>query len=247
MVTPPAGATDDGPADGTPDGTPDESPGIGASPGDRSAPGYPVVLYLAGRPCLVVGAGPVAARKARGLLEAGARVTVVAPRTGPAVEAMIEAGSVTLEARHYRGGEAARYHLVITATGDPSVDGVVVADAVAAGVLVDSADGDRPGTVQLPAVLRRGPVTVALSTGGSSPALARWLRDRIAETLPPGLPMVAALVEEARNEVRASGRATGSVEWAGLLDRVVLPLVEAGRIDEAREALRHAVRPTGDG
>ncbi len=70
--------------------------------------------------------------------------------------------------------------LVVTATGDPSVDASVVADAVAAGVLVNRADGDRSGTVQLPAVLRRGPVTVAVSTGGASPALARWLRDRIA-------------------------------------------------------------------
>ena len=125
-----------------------------------------------------------------------------------------------------------------TATGDPSVDGAVVADARAAGVLVNSADGDRPGTVRLPAVLRRGPVTVAVSTGGASPALARWLRDRIAGSLPPGLETVAELVDEARAERRGSGRPTDSVDWAALLDDVVLPLVEAGRIDEARAALR---------
>ncbi len=209
--------------------------------GDRSAPDYPVMLALAGRPCLVVGGGPVAARKAGGLVEVGAMVTVVTPRTSPPVEALVEAGTVGLELRPYRDGEAARYDLVVTATGDPAVDASVVADAVAAGVLVNSADGDRPGTVQLPAVLRRGPVTVAVATGGASPALARWLRDRIADSLPTALATVADLVEEARSEVRASGRSTDSVDWSGLLDRVV-PLVEDGRIDEARGALRDGWR-----
>ena len=152
---------------------------------------------------------------------------------------MVEAGTVGLELRPYRDGEAARYDLVVTATGDPSVDASVVADAVAAGVLVNRADGDRSGTVQLPAVLRRGPVTVAVATGGASPALARWLRDRIADLLPTPLATVADLVEEARSEMRASGRSTDSVDWSGLLDRVV-PLVEGGRIDEARVAVRDA-------
>ncbi len=206
----------------------------------RPAPDYPVMLSLAGRPCLVVGGGPVAARKARGLVAAGAVVTVVAPRASAPMAELVGEGSVALELRPYGDGEAGHYDLAVTATGDPSVDGLVVADATAAGVLVNSADGARPGTIQLPAVLRRGPVTVAVATGGGSPALARWLRDRIADALPPQLATVADLVDEARNQVRASGRSTDSVDWSRLLDRVVLPLVEADRIDEARSALREA-------
>jgi siroheme synthase-like protein len=114
-------------------------------------------------------------------------------------------------------------------------------------VLVNSADGDRPGTVQLPAVIRRGRVTVAVATGGASPALAKWLSERIDAALPPGLATVAALVDEARSALRASGRPTDSVDWAGLLDTVVLPLVEADRIEEARTALRHAWEQSGVG
>jgi precorrin-2 dehydrogenase / sirohydrochlorin ferrochelatase len=209
------------------------------SPGD-AALGYPVVLAVAGRPCLVVGGGPVAFRRTQGLVEAGARVTVVTLRASPSLQTLADRGAVTLETRAYEAGEAARYELVMTATGDPSVDGLVVADAVAGGVLVNSADGDRPGTVQLPAVIRRGSVTVAVGTGGASPALARWLSDRIAAGLPPRLATVATLVEEARTAVRASGRPTGSVDWAGLVDSVVLPLVEADRIEDARTALRRA-------
>jgi len=224
----------------------DMTPASGADGGaGRTAPDYPVFLSLAGRPCLVVGAGPVATRKSQGLVEAGATVTVVAPGTSPAMDALVEAGSVALERRPYRDGEAAAYDLVVTATGATLVDEAVIDDARSAGVPVNGADGDRPGTVRLPAVLRRGAVTVAVATGGTSPALARWLRDRIARSLPPGLETLAALVEEARSEVRASGQATDSVDWAGLLDGVVLPLVEEERIDEARGALRDAWLQSG--
>jgi precorrin-2 dehydrogenase/sirohydrochlorin ferrochelatase len=182
----------------------------------------------------------VAARKSRGLTEAGADVTVVSPATDPAMDALVEAGSVVLERRPYRPGEAVPYALVVTATGVPSVDQTVVDDARGAGVPVNSADGDRPGTVRLPAVIRRGAVTVAVSTGGTSPALAQWLRDRIAGALPPELETLVALVDEARSEVRASGRSTDSVDWVGSIDQIVLPLVAEDRIDEARAALRKA-------
>jgi siroheme synthase-like protein len=230
-----------------------EPPGP-AAPAGRGGPGYPVVLDVLGRRCLVVGGGPVAARRARGLLDAGAVVTVVAPRVVSAIEEMVSGprepnggrpAPVDVELRPYRQAEAGRFDLVVTATGDPAVDSSVVADARAAGVPVASATGDIPGTLRLPAVLRRGPVTVAVSTGGASPALSLWLRDRIAGSLPPGLETVAALLDEARSEMRASGRSTDSVDWATLLEDHVLPLVEAGRLDDARAALRPGGRQPG--
>ncbi len=184
----------------------------------------------------------MAARKVRTLADAGARVTVVALDLAQPVDGADDLDELaTVERRPYRSGEAAAFDLVVTATGDPAVDDAVVADARAARVLVNSADSSRPGDVRLPAVLHRGPVTVAVSTGGASPALARWLRDRITAALPTGLETVASLVEEARAEWRASGRPTGAVAWATLLDDHVVPLVEAGRIDDARDALRAAL------
>ncbi len=218
----------------------DDGGGSGHPGRTESARPYPVVLSLAGRACLVVGGGPVGVRRAEGLLESGALVTVVALRADPALAPLADTGAIVLEERAYRPGEAAHYEFVVTATGDPSVDAAVLGDASAAGVLVNSADTDRPGTVQLPAVIRRGTVTVAVATGGASPALAGWLADRIAASLPPRLATVAALVEEARATLRASGRPTGSVAWGDLIDSVVLPLVENDRIDEARVALRDA-------
>jgi precorrin-2 dehydrogenase / sirohydrochlorin ferrochelatase len=217
----------------------------------HSAPGYPVILDLAGRRCLVVGGGPVAARRALGLLAAGARVTVVAPQVAAAIDRMVTptlpaatgpgaataGGTLNVERRRYEAGEASRYDLVATATGVPEVDQVVVSDAVAAGVPVNSADRHSPGSVQLPAVHRDGPVVVAVSTGGASPALARWLRDRIAGSLPPSLAVVAELLEEARVAVKEAGRSTDSIDWEAAIAELVVPLVESGRVDEARSEL----------
>ena len=216
--------------------TPTPGPGPPGPAGTgRPATGYPVVLDVTGRRCLVVGGGPVAARRARGLAAAGARVTVVAPRTVAAID---DDPGLAVERRPYRRGEAAGFHLVVTATGDPEVDRAVVDDAVAAAVLVGSADQAVPGTMQLPAVHRDGPVTVAVSTGGTSPGLARWLRTRIASTLPAGTGVLADLLEEARREMQAAGRPTDSVDWQQVLDDQLVPLIEAGRVDEAREVLR---------
>src|SRR5580765_7444746 len=115
------------------------------------------MLDVAGEPVLVVGAGPVAARKVRDLVACGALVTVVAAKVGDECR---EAGATTLEQRPYRAGEAAGYRLVVTATGMPAVDGRVAADARAAGVWVNAADDPTNCTFILPAVLRRGPVTL---------------------------------------------------------------------------------------
>jgi siroheme synthase-like protein len=219
-------------------------------------PDYPVVLTVAGRRCLVVGAGPVAARKVRGLLRAGARVTVVAPRWSESMQGLVRewdedasvaeagTGTVELDRRPYRPGEAADYALVVTATGTAAVDTQVVSDATAAGVLVNSADGDTPGTVTLPAVHRQGAVTIGVSTGGASPALARWLRNRIADDLPAELATVALLLEEFRDR-RLAGSPAGSVDWVALIEDELIPLVAAGRVEEARARLVGPGRPFG--
>ncbi|HUA93904.1 MAG TPA: bifunctional precorrin-2 dehydrogenase/sirohydrochlorin ferrochelatase [Acidimicrobiales bacterium] len=198
---------------------------------------YPVVLRVAGRPCLVVGGGPVAARKCAGLVDCGALVTVVAPRVDPSIEAM----GTTVRRRRYRSGEAGHYRLVVTATGIPEIDGQVSADAEAAGVWVNSADDPDRCTFVLPSVHRDSPVTVAVSTGGSSPALAAWLRRRIGEDVGPGLGTLATLMEEARHDLRARGRDTGSVDWRALLDGPLPELVRSGDLKAARALLAQAV------
>ena len=209
------------------------------SAGAESVVGYPVTLLVAGRHCLVVGAGPIAARKATGLLAAGAVVTVVAPKVSAAMEALA-GDALRIQRRPYRPGEAADYRLVVTATGDPAVDGTVSADAEAAGVWVNAADDPAHCSFYLPALSRRGPVSVAVSTDGTSPALASWLRDRLDSELgPPGeLEALVDLLAAARAEIRGAGGRTEGLNWRGALDSDMLELIRSGQVDQARERLR---------
>src|SRR5580693_4235884 len=149
-----------------------------------AAPMYPVVLRIEGRRCLVVGGGPVAARKVHGLLECGALVTVVAPDVDGSIDALSSTypGTLAIERRPYRSGEAAEYRLVVTATGT-DVDRLVAADAEFARIWVNSADDAAHCTFILPSVHRDGPVSLSVSTGGASPALASWLRRSVAASL----------------------------------------------------------------
>jgi siroheme synthase-like protein len=211
-------------------------------------PLYPVNLVVDGRPCLVVGGGPVAARKARDLAEAGARVTVVAPELAAAVSELTAAPGwdVTAEAREYRPGEAGDYRLVVAATGDPALAQRVYDDAEAAGVWINSADDPERCTVTLPARLHQGRLTVAVSTGGHSPAVAAWLRDRLADQLGPEYDRLIGLLAEERQRVRDAGRATEGLDWRSALDSGILELIRAGRLEAARERLRACLSSSSD-
>jgi precorrin-2 dehydrogenase len=201
---------------------------------------YPVSLDVAGRACLVVGGGRVAARKARTLLDCGAVVTVVAPTLAPEMEALTDRINV-VERRVYGAGDAAGFRLVVTATGRPDVDSAVHADAETAGVWVNSADDRAHSSFILPAVYRDGAVTVSVSTGGLSPALSSWLRDRLASECGEGLGALVAIIGEARAELKRAGRSSDSVDWVALLDGPLLDMVRAGDWDNARAIVGAAV------
>jgi siroheme synthase-like protein len=118
----------------------------------------------------------------------------------------------------------------------------VYTEAESAGVWVNGADDPAHCSFILPAVHRDGAVTVAVSTGGLSPALASWLRDRIASQCGDGLGTLAQLLGEAREHLRASGTRTDSVDWAALLDGPLADAVRSGDLDNARAIVRGAIR-----
>ena len=201
---------------------------------------YPVSLDVTGRACLVVGGGTVAARKARTLLDCGALVTVIAPLLAPEMEELADRLH-TVERRAYASGDAARFRLVMTATGLPDIDGAVHADAEAAGVWINSADDRAHSSFILPAVYRDASVTVAVSTGGLSPAFASWLRDRLAGACGGDVGALAALIGEAREQLKRDGRPGDSVDWTALLDGPLLDYVRAGDWDNAQAIVTAAV------
>jgi precorrin-2 dehydrogenase/sirohydrochlorin ferrochelatase len=197
-------------------------------------PQYPVNLVVAGRPCLVVGGGQVARRKIESLIACGAAVTVVAPKIDPAIKTQ---GAQT-HTRPYERGEAQNYRLVIAATNDPAVNRQVYEDAEAAGVWINTADEPDNCSFTLPSVVRRGPITIAVATGGRSPAMATWLRDCIEARLGEEYVTLLELLSQEREAIKAQGRSTEGLDWLSALDSNMLELVRAGRIDQARERLQ---------
>lgn len=145
---------------------------------------YPVFLRLAGKAVLVVGAGPIAERKIVDLLEAGAVVRVVALDATAVVEELAGAGRITLVRRAFEDADVEGAWLVVAATSDPSVQARACARADAQRTIAIAVDDPPNGTAYSASVLRRGPLTVALSSSGEAPALARLLREVLEQALP---------------------------------------------------------------
>jgi siroheme synthase-like protein len=212
------------------------SPGNGGIvPAVELPPLYPVSLVVAGRPCLVVGGGGVAARKVEGLLACGARVHVVALRVGDELK---RRDDITYEERAYRRGDVEGYRLAVAATDDPATNQAVFADGERAGVWVNSADDPVNCSYTLPAVVRRGSITVAVSTGGRSPALAAWLRGRLERDIGPEYEVLLDLLAAERDARRVDGRALEAADWQKALDSDMLELIRTGHVATARERLQ---------
>ena len=195
---------------------------------------YPVDLVVEGRRCVVVGGGTVAARKVEGLVAAGAEVVVIAPE----IDGQIRTLGVGLIQRAYRGGDLEGAWLAIAATDDPAVNRAIRADADQAHVWVNAVDDPSSCSFTLPAVVRRGPVMVTVSTAGHSPALASWIRGQLAAQLGPEVGLLAEWLSEARDQLKAAGRSTEEVDWRPALDWDMLELIRSGRTAQARERLQ---------
>jgi len=199
---------------------------------------YPLLLELEGRPCLVVGGGPVGERKVEGLLAVGAVVTVVSPELTPGLSALAQAGRIAVVPRAYREGDLEGAALVFTALGDPGATAAVADEARRRAIWLNAADDPAHCTFILPAVVRRGALTISVASGGATPALTRALREHLEGALGPEWATLAELAAEARRELRATGRAADGETWRRALAADVRALVAERRLDDARRELR---------
>lgn len=206
-------------------------------------PLYPVNLRVEGRACLVVGGGRVAATKVAGLLEAGAVVDVVAPEFDAELAGRDDIGRIP---RRYEAGDLEGRWLVITATDDPEVNARVAADATERGLWANSADDPANCTFTLPARVRRGDLLVAVSTGGRSPAMAAWVRRWLDEQLGPEHEALLEVLADVREELRADGIRTESLDWRSAVDSGTLELIQEGRVREAKERLLACLSSSSD-
>jgi siroheme synthase-like protein len=162
---------------------------------------FPIYLDMSRRRCLVIGGGAVAERKIAALLETGAEVTVLAPDVTDVVAGLSKQNAIRFTARCYEDGDLDGFELAFVATDDPQVNAAVYREGRSRGVWVNSADDPARCDFILPSVLRRGDLTVAVSTGGTSPALARTVREELELYFTQEYESLAKLAAEVREEL----------------------------------------------
>ncbi len=201
---------------------------------DQISPYYPVFVNIHDRKCLVVGGGNVALRKVQSLLEHGANVEVVSPTLCPELSQMAGEGTIQALQRGYRAEDLEHALLAIAATDDAKTNESVAAEARQRGALVNVVDDPQHSDFIVPSYFSRGDVIVAVSTSGTSPALARKIRTRLEKDFGTEYAQLALLAKEVRSEMRRQGVSINSDAWQEVLD--LDPLVELLKYGKRREA-----------
>ena len=199
---------------------------------------YPIFLDVEGKPCLVVGGGEVAERKVVSLLEHGAKVRVVSPRLVDGLLKLQQSGEVTVESREYRKGDVDGSVLAIAATDDNELNAQVAREAVRANIAVNVVDDPEKSTFIVPSLFKRGDISIAISTGGKSPALAKRIRIALERLLPEELGELADMLSVVRKELKSRGISVDKETWQDALDMdSLLDLLRQGKPGEARERI----------
>jgi precorrin-2 dehydrogenase/sirohydrochlorin ferrochelatase len=177
----------------------------------------PLVVELRGRHVVVIGAGRVSAQKVALLIDAGARVTVITEEVRAPVDPRVE----SLLLRRYQRGDLAGAFLVVSATGDPTVDDLIVREAQEAQQWLNVVDDAARSNFFFTAVHRDGDVVVSVSTQGSSPALAQWVRNTVAASLPENLASVARRLRQERDAIHERGDSTENLKWMSRVEELI--------------------------
>lgn len=198
---------------------------------------FPILLEMNGRRALVIGGGAVAERKVATLLEAGAQVTVISPEITEGIARRSKQGSLNLIARRYQNGDLAAYELVFVATDDEQISVKAYSEGRERGIWVNAADDPKHCDFILPSVLRRGDLTVAVSSGGGSPALARTIREELEMHMSQDYEQLAKLAAEARAELRKRSLTVPFETWRKALSGDVRQFLLRGDFASARSHL----------
>jgi len=208
---------------------------------------YPVFLKLSGRRCVVVGGGQVALRKVQTLLKCGARVEVVSPDVCAGLEELNSRRKISIIRRGYKHGDIGRAFLAIAATGDTDINTEVEQEAEQRGVPVNIVDNRELSSFIVPSFLRRGDITIAVSTAGRSPALARRIRTRLEKDIGIEYAALAEIVDEVRSEIKKKGIQIGPDDWQEAMDvDSMIELLKKGERQKAKNLLLKNLKKPGD-
>ena len=202
---------------------------------------YPVFLDIKDKKCVVVGGGTVALRKVNMLLDHQARVTVISPRLCDELEEMVD-DTITVIQREYQSGDLEDAFVVIAATDDQEINQQIADEASESGKLINVVDVPALSYFIVPSYLRRGDLTVAVSTNGKSPALARKIRTELEEKFPKEYAQLITMVDEVRSESKKKGVTVSADAWQRALDiSDLMDFIRSGELSQAKAKLIQAL------
>ena len=206
---------------------------------------YPVFLNISGKLCVVIGGGQVALRKVESLLECGATVKVISPDLSVELNRLAGNGRIDTHCRRYRDGDLKDAHIVIVATDDRDTNRDVVKEANRRAILVNVVDDAENSNFIVPSFMRHGDITIAISTAGRSPALARKIRTGLEDCFGDEYAVLALLIDDVRREIKQQGIKISSDAWQDALDLdVLISQIKNGDTEKARDILLRNLKVT---
>jgi len=205
---------------------------------------YPVSLNIQGKRCVVIGGGKVALRKVKMLLDCGANVSVISPKPHPDIAKLSKERAIHLIQRDYEAQDLKGAVIAIACTDVKEVNRKVADEAKKAGILVNVADDPEPSDFIIPAFFRRGNLTLAVSTSGVSPALARKIRMKLEKSFGEEYASLLSLIGEVRSTLKEKGYIVDAEAWQEALDLdLLIQLVRSGQRKKAKAILLRKLIP----
>jgi len=199
---------------------------------------YPVFLDVRGKKCVVVGGGEVALRKVKMLLEHEAKVEVVSPTLCPELSQLAEAQTINVCSKDYEPDDLKGAFMVIAAVADDNTNKKIANEAKRQRILVNVVDNLEVCDFIVPSYLRRGDLTIAVSTNGKSPALSRKVKTRLEQYFGDEYASLTDLVGEVRTELKERGVVVSRDNWQEALDLdLLIELIQTGQREEAKAIL----------
>jgi siroheme synthase-like protein len=204
---------------------------------------YPIMLNIQGKKCVVVGGGNVALRKVRMLLDCGANVTVVSPKPHLGMAKLSEKKAIHLIHRNYKVGDLVDATIAVASTDIREINRTVAHEAKKLGILVNVVDDPRLSSFILPSFFRRGNLTIAVSSAGTSPALARKIRTHLEKSLGEEYATLLSLISEVRSALKERGCAVDGEAWQEVLDLdSLIRLMQKGQRKKAETVLLNKLK-----
>lgn len=204
---------------------------------------FPLFLKLTDRPCLVIGAGQIAARKIDLLFRAHAKITVIANEISPTVANMQNTHKLSIKQKSFEKSDINGFHLIVSATDNPTTNQLVAKTATEQNILVNVVDNPALCSFIFPAIIDRSPIIAAVSSGGAAPVLARLLRAKIESLIPPAFGQLAHLAEKFRSQVKEHiiEPSQRRIFWENVLQGKIAELVFSGKEQEAERQLKELI------